>query len=107
MRSFFIIAPLSAILLSAAGAAVAGADPGSPSAPSANQPMTTAPLPPPATPSRLDPNVVICKREEATGTRLGPAKICHTRQEWAEMSAAARTSVGDMQSRANLGIPPK
>ena len=70
-----------------------------------------APMPPPSAmphpSSHTDPNAVICKRQESTESRLGGAKICHTRQEWADMSAAARTSVDNMQTRGNLGIPPK
>ena len=65
-----------------------------------------APVPPPAAApapaSRLDPNQVICKRQEQPGSRLGGAKICRTRQEWADIAAASRTSVDRMQAGANL-----
>jgi len=77
----------------------------------ADDPPAT-PLPPPASAmpqhptSHTDPNAVICKREQSTESRLGGAKICHTRQEWADMSAAARASVNDMQMKANMGVPP-
>jgi hypothetical protein len=37
---------------------------------------------------------------------LGGAKVCHTRQEWADRAAAARTSVNDMQAKGNMGLPP-
>ena len=71
---------------------------------------TAAPQPPPsampAHTSRYDPNEVICKREQSTESRLGGAKICHTRQEWADMSAAARANVDNMQTRGNMGLPP-
>ncbi len=67
------------------------------------------PAPPPsATPhptSHTDPNAVICKREASTESRLGGAKVCHTRQEWADISAAARTSVDSMQRNANYTSP--
>ena len=65
-----------------------------------------APAPPPsaapAPASRLDPNQVICKRQEQPGSRLGGAKICRTRQEWADIAAASRTTVEKMQTGGNL-----
>jgi hypothetical protein len=69
---------------------------------SAGAPAAPAPSAEPAQASRLASNQVVCKRQETTGSRLGGAKICHTRQEWADISAAARTSVDKMQSGANL-----
>ena len=71
--------------------------------------VPAAPPPPSAMPhaaSHTDPTEVICKREQNTESRLGGTKICHTRQEWAEMSAAARTSVDNMQMRGALGVSP-
>jgi hypothetical protein len=95
-----------------AAAIAAGALLGASQAPAADDPSAApAPMPPPSAmpnpASHTDPNAVICKRQQSTESRLGGAKICHTRQEWADMSAAARTSVNDMQQRGNLGIPPK
>jgi ABC-type transport system substrate-binding protein len=89
------------VLLSA-GQASAASDPATAAAPPPPPPSTM-----PAPTSRTDPNTVICKREQSTESRLGGAKICHTRQEWNDMAAAARTSVDDMQQRGNLGIPPR
>jgi hypothetical protein len=67
---------------------------------------STAVVPPPsavpAPASRLDPNQVICKRQEQPASRLGGAKVCRTRQEWADIAAASRTSVDRMQAGANL-----
>ncbi len=66
--------------------------------PAAPTPMP--PLPAPAAPtaaSRLDPDVVICKRQEETGTRLGVHKTCHTRQEWADMAVAARNKTDKIE----------
>jgi cytochrome c5 len=34
-----------------------------------------------------DPNQIICKREEVTGSRLEGAKECHSRAEWAQIKA--------------------
>jgi hypothetical protein len=68
-----------------------------------------APPPPPSAmphaASHTDPNQVICKREANSESRLGGTKVCHTRQEWADMSAAARTSVDSMQRSANYTSP--
>jgi hypothetical protein len=85
---------------------------GASQAPAADDPTPApAPMPSPSAmphpTSHTDPNAVICKREQSTESRLGGAKVCHTRQEWADMSAAARTSVDSMQMKGNLGIPPK
>ncbi len=90
------IVALAAVLGLAAAPALA-ADP---------QPASPPDPPRQTTPSNVDPNQVICKRQEETGSRLGGAKICHTRREWADIAAAARMSVGDMQTKANMGVPP-
>lgn len=84
---------------------------GASQASAADEATTAPPAPPPpsAMPSptsHTDPNAVICKRAVSTESRLGGAKVCHTRQEWNDMAAAARTSVDNMQQRGNLGIPP-
>jgi hypothetical protein len=47
-----------------------------------------------------DPNQVICKRDEVTGSRLEGAKQCHTRAEWAQIKA---TGVGQLQMQNNPG----
>jgi len=92
------IAAFSAFVLLAAGQAFAAADtpptPPMPPAPSA------AATPPPT--SRLDPNQVICRREDVTGSRLGASKICHTRQEWDARSAASRDATDTLEQRRNL-----
>jgi hypothetical protein len=90
---------LAAGVLLGAGQASAASDP---SAPPATPPPPSA-MPAPA--SHTDPNAVICKREASTESRLGGAKVCHTRQEWADMSAAARTSLDSMQRSANYTSP--
>ena len=41
-----------------------------------------------------DPNQMICKREEITGSRLEGSKECHTRAEWAELRAAGVEKLG-------------
>jgi len=72
--------------------------------PPAATPMP-APSAAPSSASRFDPNQVICKREENTGSRLGGSKICHTRQEWADVAAQARTNTDRMQQNSFTNGP--
>ena len=46
---------------------------------------------------RLSSETVVCKREDTTGTRLGAAKVCRTRGEWAARSAAAHEQMDRIQ----------
>ncbi|MDB5481376.1 MAG: hypothetical protein JWO83_2429 [Caulobacteraceae bacterium] len=70
--------------------------------PSIAAPVAASASAAPASASRLDSNQVVCKRQEQPGSRLGGTKVCRTRQEWADIAAASRTSVDRMQSGANL-----
>lgn len=63
---------LAASALLAAPAAALAADP--------ETPVATAS----AKPSRSDPNRVICKTLEETGSRLAKKKVCATAAEWKE-----------------------
>ena len=53
----------------------------------------------------LDDSAVICHREDTTGSRLGAAKICHTRAEWNQRSQAARSQVNNWQAQSNSTYP--
>jgi hypothetical protein len=90
-------------------AMAAGALLGATQALATDEPNPAASAPPPSAmpthTSRYDPNEVICKREQSSESRLGGAKICHTRQEWTDISSAARTSVDNMQRSANFTSP--
>ncbi|HLZ84614.1 MAG TPA: hypothetical protein VKQ54_13695 [Caulobacteraceae bacterium] len=92
-----LAAAVAAGMLLGAGQALATDDT---SATSQAAPPPPSAMPPPA--SHTDSTQVVCKREDRTGSRLGGARVCHTRQEWADIAAAARTSVDRMQSGANL-----
>ena len=46
---------------------------------------------------RVDPNTIVCKGEDVTGSRLGAKKVCLTRQQWADMSRASRERLDDTQ----------
>jgi hypothetical protein len=50
-----------------------------------------------------DPNQVICKREEVTGSRLEGAKECHTRAEWLQIKTAG---YDQMQMERVGGLSP-
>ncbi|MFI4933001.1 MAG: hypothetical protein ACHP7N_00115 [Caulobacterales bacterium] len=47
-----------------------------------------------------DPNDVICKHEEVTGSRI-PKSECLTRREWDEMAANARAAVDASQTSSD------
>jgi hypothetical protein len=58
---------------------------------------STSPSTPAAQPSKAahakpafgSPDEVICKHQDIPGSRLGGARVCHTRQEWDEISRIA------------------
>ena len=51
-----------------------------------------------------DPNKVVCKNIEKTGSRLGKQRACHTNAEWAELRRQTRQTVEKIQDSrpANL-----
>lgn len=49
----------------------------------------------------LDPNEVVCRKEEVLGSRLQTRKVCMTRSEWAE----ARRETRGVVERAQLQRP--
>jgi hypothetical protein len=94
-----LAAAIAAGALLGAGQALASDDTAAAPAPMPSPSSTPSPA------SHTDSSVVVCKREQNTESRLGGAKICHTRQEWADIAAAARTSVDNMQRNANYTAP--
>ena len=46
----------------------------------------------------LDPNEVVCKKEDVLGSRLQSRKICRTRAEWAEQRQLDRQNVERSQT---------
>ena len=92
MKTPNLTATLStAIFLCLASTAIADTTPSAASMPSAVGAKK-------ATDPRLADQTVVCKREDTTGSRLGAKTICHTRAEWAAMSADARQSVDRIQN---------
>lgn len=52
----------------------------------------TTPASPPATNASAESDAlkIVCKKEEAIGTRLGAKKVCLTVQEWKDLAEANR-----------------
>jgi hypothetical protein len=69
---------------------------------------SAAPAGPPAAKasSKNDPNKIICKTEDTTGSRLGAKRVCHTRADWAEMERVTQQSVGDAEAQGYQNNPP-
>ena len=45
----------------------------------------------------LDPNEVVCEKQEVLGSRLATQKICRTRAEWAELKRRDREELEKVQ----------
>jgi hypothetical protein len=45
-----------------------------------------------------DPNAILCKREEAIGTRLGAKKVCLTIAEWNDLARENRERTEHIQA---------
>lgn len=92
MRGNFSILCASVALMLAGMTTLAVADdqiPAPATAPSTSSGATSPPAAPGAeqTPKPNDPDEVICKREQMTGTRISRQKVCMTRREWDEEAA--------------------
>ena len=88
-QSFLRVCFVSAAIAASATLALAEDQPATPAQPAATTtPATTAATPAttPADPNAPDPNKVICKRQQVTGTRLGNTKICMTKKEWDDLA---------------------
>ena len=59
-----------------------------------------------AKPAALDPNKIVCKNINRTGSRLASDRVCMTRGEWDQAERAAQKEVQQLQAR--LGpCPPR
>ena len=54
---------------------------------------------------KLDPNQVVCEKQEETGSRLGGKRVCMTRSEWAEQRRLNRLEVDKTQTQRDLDHP--
>jgi hypothetical protein len=63
---------------------------------------TPRPASPPASPKALDPNEVICEKQEVIGSRLQKQRVCMTRAKWADLKLQDRQNVERVQSNQGL-----
>jgi hypothetical protein len=94
----------AALALAVAAPGLAWAD-----TPPAGAPVAGTPAPdatPPAKPKAKgwDPNQVICKRTETTGSHLGGEETCLTRGQWDDIATEARRRFDDARDRSS---PPR
>ena len=85
---------LSAILLISAGASAQSTSQGS------SAPATGANASKP-----LDPNEMVCERQQEVGSRLAAAKVCHTRAEWADLKSQDRQDIDRVQTQRGAMAP--
>ena len=52
--------------------------------------------------SALDPNQVICEKQEVIGSRLATRRICKTRAEWADSRLQDRQEIEKMQTHRGM-----
>ncbi len=64
--------------------------------------QTTRPASPPASPKALDPNEVICEKQEVIGSRLATRRVCHTRAQWADLRLQDRQWIEDTQTKRGM-----
>ncbi len=57
------------------------------------------------TPAVADANKVICHNEEVTGSRLGNVRVCMTKAQWDERSAADRQNFESTLNSNNATAP--
>jgi hypothetical protein len=60
--------------------------------------QTTPPASSPPAQKPLDPNQVICEKQEVVGSRLATRRVCHTRAQWADLKLEDRQAIDKMQT---------
>ena len=53
----------------------------------------------------LDPNQVVCEKQEETGSRLATKRVCMTRSQWAEQRRLDRQDVDKAQTQKSMNSP--
>ena len=88
---------LTAAILAVAAATAPGAAPPQP----AVAPVSAPPAAAAQAAATVDPlDQTVCRHMEETGTRLGGAKVCHTRREWAQMTRDSRRMTEQIQENS-------
>lgn len=80
-------------MLASSGALAQSAQQGA----AASAPATTA--------KTLDPNEMVCERQQEPGSRLAAAKVCHTRAEWADLKSQDRQDIDKAQTQRGQMAP--
>jgi hypothetical protein len=95
-----VIAPLVsvAVLALSSQALAQAAAPSQPASPQSSN-ATTAKPGQAAKPAKGSPDEVICRHEPDPGSRLGGARICHTRADWDDMSRVQRQEIERAQEQ--------
>jgi invasion protein IalB len=60
---------------------------------------------PQAAGSGLNPNEVICEKQDVTGSRLAHRKVCMTRSQWEDTRRQDRSAVEKVQTERGLIAP--
>ena len=63
---------------------------------SATPAMAENSAPPPG--KTVDPNEIVCEKQEVMGSRLGSKRVCMTRAEWAEQRRLDRQDIDHAQT---------
>lgn len=58
-----------------------------------------------ATKRALDPNEIICERQQELGSRIASKRVCKTREEWAEERRSNRMAIDKAQTQRDLSHP--
>ena len=53
----------------------------------------------------VDPNQMICEKEQETGSRLASKRVCMTRSQWAEQRRLDRQDVDRAQTQKSMSTP--
>jgi hypothetical protein len=64
--------------------------------------LAQTPGPQPAAKPDAKPRI-ICEKQEQLGSRLGGAKVCHTKEEWDALRMETRSEV-EKNQRQNTGV---
>ena len=54
---------------------------------------------------QLDPNEVVCEKQQETGSRLASERVCKTRSQWAEQRRTDRQDIDRAQVQRSMNSP--
>ena len=53
----------------------------------------------------LDPNEVVCEKQEVIGSRLATKRVCMTRSQWADQKGQDRQEIDRVQTQRGDPVP--